>query len=159
MLQFLGTSSKTSYQFETKLPKKSNFNDLSPFLAIIFAFLGGLILNLMPCVFPVISLKILNFLEISENPLEVKKHGLVFSAGTLITFLAIGLIILLIRNSGEQIGWGFQLQSPIFVTSLIYLFIFMSGLFISSTAFGSAFTRLGNLMTASNGYSLSLIHI
>ena len=155
LLQFLGTSSKTSYQFETKLPKKSNFVDLSPFLAIIFAFLGGLILNLMPCVFPVISLKILNFLEISENPLEVKKHGLVFSAGTLITFLAIGLIILLIRNSGEQIGWGFQLQSPIFVTLLIYLFIFMSGLFISSTAFGSAFTRLGNLMTASNGYSSS----
>ncbi len=155
LIQFLGTSSKTSYQFETKLPKKSTFGNLSPFLAIIFAFLGGLILNLMPCVFPVISLKILNFLEISENPLEVKKHGLVFSAGTLITFLAIGLIILLIRNSGEQIGWGFQLQSPIFVTSLIYLFVFMSGLFISSTAFGSAFTRLGNLMTASNGYSSS----
>ena len=94
----------------------------------------------MPCVFPVISLKILNFLEISDSPSEVKKHGLVFSAGTLITFLAIGLIILLIRNSGEQIGWGFQLQSPIFVTSLIYLFVFMSGLFISSAAFGSVFT-------------------
>ena len=155
LIQFIGASSKTSYQFETALPKKSNLFDLSPFLAIIFAFLGGLILNLMPCVFPVISLKILNFLEISENPSEVKKHGLVFSAGTLITFLAIGLIILLIRNSGEQIGWGFQLQSPIFVTSLIYLFVFMSGLFISSTAFGSAFTRLGNLMTASNGYSSS----
>ena len=155
LVQFIGSSSKTSYQFETALPKKSNLLNLSPFLAIIFAFLGGLILNLMPCVFPVISLKILNFLEISENPSEVKKHGLIFSAGTLITFLAIGLIILLIRNSGEQIGWGFQLQSPIFVTSLIYLFVFMSGLFISSTAFGSAFTRLGNLMTASNGYSSS----
>ena len=155
LIQFIGSSSKTSYQFETALPKKSNLLNLSPFLAIIFAFLGGLILNLMPCVFPVISLKILNFLEISENPSEVKKHGLFFSAGTLITFLAIGLIILLIRNSGEQIGWGFQLQSPIFVTSLIYLFVFMSGLFISSTAFGSAFTRLGNLMTASNGYSSS----
>ena len=108
LLQFLGETSKTSYQFETQLPKKSNFGGLSPFLAIIFAFLGGLILNLMPCVFPVISLKILNFLEISDSPSEVKKHGLVFSAGTLITFLAIGLIILLIRNSGEQIGWGFQ---------------------------------------------------
>ena len=155
LIQFIGSSSKTSYIFETALPKKSNLLNLSPFLAIIFAFLGGLILNLMPCVFPVISLKILNFLEISENPLEVKKHGLIFSAGTLITFLAIGLIILLIRNSGEQIGWGFQLQSPIFVTSLIYLFVFMSGLFVSSTAFGSAFTRLGNLMTASNGYSSS----
>ncbi len=155
LIQFIGASSKTSYQFETALPKKSNLFDLSPFLAIIFAFLGGLILNLMPCVFPVISLKILNFLEISENPSEVKKHGLIFSAGTLITFLAIGLIILLIKNSGQQIGWGFQLQSPIFVTSLIYLFVFMSGLFISSTAFGSAFTRLGNLMTASNGYSSS----
>ena len=155
LLQFLGETSKTSYQFETQLPKKSNFDGLSPFLAIIFAFLGGLILNLMPCVFPVISLKILNFLEISDSPSEVKKHGLVFSAGTLITFLAIGLIILLIRNSGEQIGWGFQLQSPIFVTSLIYLFVFMSGLFISSVAFGSVFTRLGNLMTASNGYSNS----
>ena len=155
LIQFIGSSSKTSYQFETALPKKSNLLNLSPFLAIIFAFLGGLILNLMPCVFPVISLKILNFLEISENPLEVKKHGLIFSAGTLITFLVIGLIILLIRNSGEQIGWGFQLQSPIFVASLIYLFVLMSGLFISSTAFGSAFTRLGNLMTTSNGYSSS----
>ena len=155
LIQFIGSSSKTSYLFETALPKKSNLLNLSPFLAIIFAYLGGLILNLMPYVFPVISLKILNFLEISENPSEVKKHGLFFSAGTLITFLAIGFIILLIRNSGEQIGWGFQLQSPIFVTSLIYLFVFMSGLFISSTAFGSAFTRLGNLMTASNGYSSS----
>ena len=107
------------------MPKKTNFDALSPFLAIILSFLGGLILNLMPCVFPVISLKILNFLEISDSPSEVKKHGLVFSAGTLITFLTIGLIILLIRNSGDQIGWGFQLLSPIFVTSLIYLFVFL----------------------------------
>jgi thiol:disulfide interchange protein DsbD len=153
LLKFIGESSSSSYKIKTSLPQKSSYLSLSPLIAIIFAFFGGLILNLMPCVFPVISLKILNFLEISDSPKEVKKHGLVFSAGTLITFLVIGMVILLIRSNGEQIGWGFQLQSPIFVSALIYLFIFMSGLFYSSFAFGSAFTRLGNLISSSNGYS------
>jgi len=151
LIQFSSRDVKTSYFFSSPLQGKKN-NEISVLTALLFAFIGGLILNLMPCVFPVISLKILNFIEISNNKKEVKIHGLMFSLGTIVTFLLIGLSILGLRSTGEQIGWGFQLQSPVFVSILIYLFVFMSGLFLFSMSFGSFFTRAGNLFSASSGY-------
>jgi thiol:disulfide interchange protein DsbD len=151
LIQFSAKDKKTSYFFNSPLQGKKN-NEISVVVALLFAFIGGLILNLMPCVFPVISLKILNFIEISSNKKEIKIHGLMFSLGSILTFLIIGLSILGLRSTGEQIGWGFQLQSPVFVSILIYLFIFMSGLFLFSMSFGSFFTRAGNLLSASSGY-------
>ena len=83
---------------------------------IAFAALGGLILNLMPCVLPVISLKVLGFVnQAGEETKRVQQLGWAFCAGIVATFLALALAVLLVKSSGEQIGWGFQFQYPGFV--------------------------------------------
>lgn len=97
------------------------------FQALGFAFLGGLILNLMPCVFPVIGLKIMHLTkQAKEDPIHIKLHGLVFSTGILITFIALASLLIAFKEAGTQVGWGYQLQSPSFVTFLILLFFVLS---------------------------------
>ena len=86
---------------------------------IAFAALGGLILNLMPCVLPVISLKVLGFVnQAGEETQRVRRLGWAFCAGIVATFLALALAVLLLKSSGEQIGWGFQFQYPGFVVAM-----------------------------------------
>ena len=86
---------------------------------IAFAALGGLILNLMPCVLPVISLKVLGFVnQAGEETQRVRQLGWAFCAGIVATFLALALAVLLLKSSGEQIGWGFQFQYPGFVVAM-----------------------------------------
>lgn len=88
-------------------------------LALVFAFLGGLILNLMPCVLPVISLKILSFVKMAgQDRLLIFKHGLFFALGVVLSFWALAGFLLVLRAYGETVGWGFQLQEPIFVAFL-----------------------------------------
>ncbi|MCG2588175.1 protein-disulfide reductase DsbD family protein [Rhodohalobacter sulfatireducens] len=93
------------------------------FLLILgFAFLGGMILNLMPCVFPILSIKVMNFLQVSgDNPKKAKIHGWVFGAGVLVSFLILAGSLLLLRAGGQELGWGFQLQSPPFIAFLTFL--------------------------------------
>ena len=99
---------------------------LSVLSAILFAFLGGLILNLMPCVFPIISLKVLSFISMGgESKNKIRNHSLLFSLGVILSFVAIAVILLVLKNSGLFIGWGFQLQSPGFVIFLVYLFVLL----------------------------------
>jgi thiol:disulfide interchange protein/DsbC/DsbD-like thiol-disulfide interchange protein len=92
------------------------------FVAIAFAFMGGVLLNLMPCVFPVLSLKVLGFATHGDTRLAMRMHGLAFATGVLVSFwlLAAGLVAL--RAAGQQLGWGFQLQSPAVVVALAILF-------------------------------------
>ena len=91
--------------------------------ALAFAFLGGLILNLMPCVLPVLSLKVFGFiLQASESRLRIFSHGVLYSLGILVTFWGLALALFLLQTAGTEIGWGFQLQSPLFVTALCLLF-------------------------------------
>ena len=86
---------------------------------IAFAALGGLILNLMPCVLPVISLKVLGFVnQAGEEAQRVRQLGWAFCAGIMATFLVLALAVLLLKSSGEQIGWGFQFQYPGFVVAM-----------------------------------------
>ncbi len=88
--------------------------------ALLLAFLGGLILNLMPCVLPVLSLKVLALSRKADaSHAKAVGHGLAYSAGVLTSFLAIGGTLLLLKSGGEAIGWGFQLQSPTFVLGLL----------------------------------------
>src|SRR5690606_664410 len=87
----------------------------SLWLAIGFALLGGLILNLMPCVFPVLSIKAMGALESADDRAALRSHGLWYTAGVVLSFLAVAGLLLALRSAGEQIGWGFQLQSPGFV--------------------------------------------
>jgi thiol:disulfide interchange protein DsbD len=95
-------------------------------LALLGAFVGGLILNLMPCVFPVLSLKILSLVGQKERS-HLPAHGLAYSAGVLASFLGLAGLLLVLRGAGSQIGWGFQLQSPAVVAALLALF-FLIGL-------------------------------
>lgn len=101
---------------------------------LVFAFLGGLILNLMPCVFPVIGIKIMGFVsQAGEARGRVVMHGLVFTAGVLLSFWVLSGLLLVLRSGGAELGWGFQLQSPVFVYVLtVLLLVFglsMSGVF------------------------------
>ncbi len=95
---------------------------------LLLAFLGGLILNVMPCVLPVISLKLFHLIGHSdESPRMILKHNLFYTLGVVSTFLLLGLVIIALKASGESVGWGFQLQSPHFV-GLMAVFLFVLGL-------------------------------
>ena len=94
---------------------------------MFLAFLGGLILNLMPCVFPVLSLKALSLTKPGHgNKAKLRLEGLSFGVGVMVTFLALAGILVAFRAAGEQFGWGFQLQSPAVVTSLALLFFVLA---------------------------------
>ena len=94
--------------------------------AILFSLIGGLLLNLMPCVFPVISLKIINFINHSENKTQTSLHGFAFSSGSILMFVLIGLSVVLLKGLGMDIGWGYQLQSPLSCKFIDFPFHFLS---------------------------------
>ena len=126
--------------------------------ALALAFAGGVILNLMPCVFPVVSLKILSFVQSAgEDPRRVRAHGLTFAAGVLVAFWALAGLLLALRAAGEEIGWGFQLQSPGFVAAMAFL-LFGLGLSLAGVVeIGTSLTRLGGAAGGS-GYRSSFMN-
>ena len=123
-----------------------NSLNISFLQALIFTFVGGLILNLMPCVFPIISLKVLSFVSMSnQSPSKIRAHALSFCAGVMISFLLIGFAMILLKQAGLYLGWGFQLQSPLIV-GLLSLLMFVIGLILlTDINIGSTFTRLGGI--------------
>ena len=94
-------------------------------LAVLGALLGGLLLNLMPCVFPVLAIKVLGFAQASHRR-EHRAAGLAYTAGVVLSFLLLGALMLGLRAAGEQLGWGFQLQSPPVVIALAILFTLLA---------------------------------
>jgi thiol:disulfide interchange protein DsbD len=91
-------------------------------LTLLLAFLGGLLLNLMPCVFPILSIKILGFARgRADEPATIRRHGLVFGLGVLVSFAVLAGLLLALREAGEEVGWGFQLQNPWIVAALALL--------------------------------------
>ena len=120
--------------------------------ALLFAFLGGAILNLMPCVFPVLSLKAVTLARHGEGEMaERKNHGLAYLAGVLVSFFLFGLILLALRAAGQSMGWGFQFQSPLFVLAMAALF-FALGLSLSGVfSIGGNLIGVGQSLTEKNG--------
>ncbi len=112
---------------------------------LVLALVGGLILNLMPCVFPVLGIKILGFVnQAGADRRKVTLHGLVFALGVLLSFWTLAGVLIVLRAGGRELGWGFQLQEPGFVFALaVLLLVFafnMSGLFefgLSAMGFGA----------------------
>ena len=136
--------------------KKSHSPSITFLQAIIFAFLGGLILNLMPCVFPIISLKILSFVSLgNESKSKIRLHALSFCSGVLISFLLIGLSLIILKQTGNYLGWGFQLQSPIIVAMLSILMFMIGIILLTDINIGSSLTRLGGI--GSNNVSGSFL--
>ena len=133
-------------------------SDLSLALALLLAFLGGIVLNLMPCVLPVLSLKILGFVErAGESPALVRRHGFVYGAGVLASFGALAAVLLVLRAGGEGVGWGFQLQDPRFVAMLCLV---MAGLGVSlfgAVDLGASLARLGGGTGVASGYTASFL--
>ncbi len=147
----VNNNSKTKF-FEIDYPlTKSDSNEFNLLTLIVFAFLGGLILNVMPCVFPILSIKILRFIEQSgDSPSKTFRQGLLFSSGVIISFLAIALLLIILKYGGETIGWGYQLQSPIVVSLLFYLFVILGFIFMSNLVVGSSLAKLGLISFGKN---------
>ena len=119
---------------------------------LALAFVGGLILNLMPCVFPVLGIKILGFVnQAGADRRKVTLHGLVFTSGVLLSFWVLAGILAVLRAGGSQLGWGFQLQSPTFVfglaAAMLAFALNMSGVF----EFGLTATGIGSGLQSKSG--------
>lgn len=129
-------SNATSLSWEVAVPVREeaappSAPSLSFAVALLLAFAGGLILNLMPCVLPVISFKVMSFIQLAaEKRKEIFKHSFAFFWGIMISFWALSSIMLILRAYGQSVGWGFQLQEPLFVGILaVLLFAFAMSLF------------------------------
>jgi thiol:disulfide interchange protein DsbD len=90
--------------------------------ALLGALLGGMLLNLMPCVFPVLAIKVLSVAQHSDTNRHARAEGWAYSAGVVLSFMLLGALLWALRAGGEQLGWGFQLQSPVMITTLAVLF-------------------------------------
>ena len=116
---------------------------------LLLALLGGLVLNLMPCVLPVLSLKALGLAQSGESRERARAHALWYTAGVLVAFAAVGALVVGLRAAGQAAGWGFQLQQPWFVAALAYLMfgvgLSLSGVFTLGAGFG------GNLAASRSG--------
>ena len=102
-------------------PIQAPTTSLTFWVALLGALVGGMILNLMPCVFPVLAIKVVSFVKVKDQRTRVTT-GLAYTAGVTLSFLALGALLLGLRAAGEQLGWGFQLQSPAVVAGLAVLF-------------------------------------
>lgn len=121
---------------------------------LLLAFVGGLILNLMPCVFPVLGIKILGFVnQAGASRRKVTMHGIAFAIGVLVSFWTLAGLLAVLRAGGDQLGWGFQLQSPVFVFVLAAVMLVfamsMSGVF----EFGLSATSVGSNLQTKSGYT------
>ncbi len=114
--------------------------------ALLGALLGGLILNLMPCVFPVLAIKVVGFTRHADDRRAHRLSGLAYTSGVVVSFIALGAGVLALRAAGAQLGWGFQLQSPGFVAALAALFtvigLNLAGLFEFGTVLPSSVASL-----------------
>ena len=119
--------------------------------ALCLAFAGGLILNLMPCVLPVLSIKVVGLLESGEDVAKARRHALAYTLGVLCSFTTIGLAIVTLRSAGHAFGWGAQLQQPLLVGVLACLMVAV-GLSMSGVVqFGTSLGNLGRPLAAHTG--------
>ena len=122
--------------------------NLSLGLVLLMALAGGLILNLMPCVFPVLSIKALSIAgKASKERREVQRGAWLYTAGILVTMLVLASIMVGLKAGGAQIGWGFQLQTPWFVGLLVYVFVILGLWLYGWVEFGMALSGVGQNLT------------
>jgi thiol:disulfide interchange protein len=142
----------TSAKNITEQPQPST--GLSLGHALLLALLGGLVLNLMPCVFPVLSIKALGLVQKSqqEKRSAVIVSGLIYTAGVLVSFAVLGFALLLIKMGGHTIDWGMQLQSPLFVTLMIMVLFLIGYTLIGAVTFGSNLMGVGQNLTHKSGH-------
>ena len=139
------------FQFEEQIASSGG---MSLWQAILFALIGGLILNLMPCVFPVISLKVLSFVSMGgDDHAKIRNHALAFVGGVMSTFLSIATALMIIRSTGSMIGWGYQLQSPVVVGSLTLIMLGIGMILLTNINVAAGLTNIGSSVQNRNDYS------
>jgi thiol:disulfide interchange protein len=170
-LSFLGVRSGDSWEQDIELSavassiasvgsdsRADNPADQASLVSLLFfAFLGGIILNLMPCVLPVLSIKFLSILKTSVA--ERRKESVLYLAGVLTTFFILGSIFLGLRSAGAAIGWGFQLQSPYIILFLILLFWLMALNFLGVFEFGDAIMNVAGNANSAGSFSTGILAV
>ncbi len=129
------------------------------FTAMFGAFVGGMLLNLMPCVFPVLGLKVMGFVEqAGEDASKIRKHGIAFTAGLVVSmWILAGIILTLKLSLGQDVNWGQQMGNPYFVGAIIIL-LFMLGLNMAGVyEIGTSLTRVGGSVQSKKGYTGSFL--
>lgn len=127
-------------------------------LLLLSAFLGGIILNLMPCVFPILSIKVLGLIGHADHSLRNRlSHAGAFLAGVLVSMWILAGALLLLRNAGEEVGWGFHLQSPMVVTVLSLLFIFIGLYFLGVFHWGNSLSSRASALDQREGLGGSFL--
>ena len=126
---------------------------MSILLMLLFSFLGGLILNLMPCVLPVLSLKLFSLVKANEEGEgQVRMEGLAYALGAVLSFVLIAVVLVALRSAGQEIGWGFQLQSPAFVVTMAVVFFVLSLNFLGLYEINIPFLNAGSNLTRKKGF-------
>ena len=139
------------FQFEEQI---ASAGGMSLWQAILFALIGGLILNLMPCVFPVISLKVLSFVSMGgDDHAKIRSHALAFVGGVMSTFLSIATALIIIRSTGSMIGWGYQLQSPVVVGILTLIMLGIGMILLTNINVATGLTNIGSNVQNRNDFS------
>ncbi len=122
-------------------------------LYVAFALMGGFILNLMPCVFPVLSMKALSFAKnAGATPHKQRMDGLAYTAGVIIAFVALATVLIVLRAAGERIGWAFQFQQPWFLAFIVYLFFLLALSLSGVFEIGTGLMGAGSGLTQKGGY-------
>lgn len=128
--------------------------DIGLVQALLFAFLGGLILNLMPCVFPILSMKALGLLEASHgDKAEARTHGLWYGFGVLASFLALAGLLIGLKAAGMAVGWGFQLQSPAIIVGLAVLMVLIGFNLLGFYEVGTSLQGAGSGLASKGGHA------
>lgn len=146
-----GLSLSNETEAATPLAGDSGLASLTLASALVFALLGGLILNLMPCVFPVLSLKALHLAQHGGDGERLALHGWAYTAGVVLSFIVVAAVFLGLRQFGTWVGWGFQLQSPAFVAALVVLFFVMTLAMAGYIEVGTRWMGLGQSLTTRAG--------
>ena len=151
--QVLPLSEEQYRQAQQALQPRPDVSSQSVWTIILFALLGGAILNLMPCVFPILSLKVLGF--VSADPKENHAHSWYYTAGVVLSFVAFAGLILTLKAAGQAVGWGFQLQSTEFVGLLALLFFAMALALSGLAELGTSFMGVGSSLTQGTNHKSS----
>ena len=123
------------------------------FVYMLFALIGGMILNLMPCVFPVLSIKALSFTKnIGESQSKQRMDGIVYTIGVIAAFVGLASLLILLRAGGEAVGWAFQFQQPWFLAFIVYLFFLMALSLSGVFEIGAGLMGAGSELTSKGGY-------
>ncbi|HEY5794777.1 MAG TPA: protein-disulfide reductase DsbD domain-containing protein [Bosea sp. (in: a-proteobacteria)] len=135
-----------------RIPLPAEGADLTLWAALLFAFAGGLILNLMPCVLPVLFIKALGFAQLAQaSRMEVREQGLLFLAGVVVTFMALAGMVIILGALGSSVGWGFQLQSPPLVIALAVVMTLIGLNLLGAFEIGTSAAGVGHGLASRGG--------